>query len=95
MTGSPKECAQKLEISKSRFYEFLEELDILNIPVKYDRNLKSYVYSKSGRLRLGFEEDVKTLDHSQLKSIQGGKSYQQIRKRHLNLLVSWIKYLKN
>ncbi|MEZ4936661.1 MAG: hypothetical protein R2799_03620 [Crocinitomicaceae bacterium] len=75
MTGSPKECAQKLEISKSRFYEFLEELDLLDIPVEYDRSLKTYVYSKSGKLKLGFEEELNTLDRVQLSSLQGGKTH--------------------
>lgn len=56
MTGTPEECAEKLEISRSRFYEFLEDLKLLNIPVVYNKHKRSYSYQKPGVFKLGFEE---------------------------------------
>ena len=73
MTGSPKDCAAKLGISRSRFYEFLEELEILEIPVGYDRSLKSYYYSRSGKLKIGFEDENKILNCIELRRINGGE----------------------
>lgn len=72
ITGTPKECAEKLEISRSRFYEFLEDLKLLDIPVEYNKDLKTYKYKKPGVLKLGFEERNQILEREGLNEIKGG-----------------------
>ena len=74
ITGTPKECAKKLEISRSRFYEFLEDLKLLDIPVEYDKDLRTYTYKKPGVLKLGFEERHQILEKEGLEDIKGGKT---------------------
>jgi hypothetical protein len=55
-TGTPKELAEKLNISERWLYHFLEELKSeLNCPIKYDRMRRSYIYEKRGRIIVGFE----------------------------------------
>lgn len=56
MTGTPKECAEKLDISRSRFYEFLDDLKLLNVPVVYNKRKRTYTYQKPGMFKFGFEE---------------------------------------
>ena len=41
MTGTPAQCAEKLKLSRSRFYEFLEDLKLMNIPVAYNPEKKT------------------------------------------------------
>ena len=45
-TGTAKECAEKLGISERHFYNLLEMMRDLNVPVVYDKHLKSYVFTK-------------------------------------------------
>lgn len=72
ITGTPKECAKKLEISRSRFYEFLEDLKLMNVPVEYDKSIKSYTYKKPGAIKIGFEEVNEIGDEQLLSKIRGG-----------------------
>ncbi len=72
MTGSPKECAEKLEISRSRFYEFLEDLKLMDIPVEYDKNMRSYTYQVPGKLVIGFEKKTSIIDERTLNQLKGG-----------------------
>ena len=78
MTGTPGECAKKLEISRSRFYEFLEELKLMEIPVEYDKEVKSYNYSSPGEFKIGFESKLEVLDDSSLSRITGGSKVNNI-----------------
>lgn len=44
-TGSPKELAEKLDISERWLYILLDELKTeLDCPISYDRRRRSYVY---------------------------------------------------
>ena len=72
ITGSPKECAEKLEISRSRFYEFLEDLKLLNIPVEYNKSQRSYRYVKPGKIVIGFEEFEFESSDRMLHKTKGG-----------------------
>lgn len=73
MTGTPGECAKKLEISRSRFYEFLEELKLMGVPVEYNKDMKSYSYSSPGEFKIGFESNFEVISESSMSSIRGGK----------------------
>jgi predicted DNA-binding transcriptional regulator YafY len=76
MTGSPKECAKKLEISRSRFYEFLDDLKLMNVPLEYNRASKSYLYTTPGKIHIGFEENLIETSIRALETIKGGQMKQ-------------------
>ncbi len=58
-TGPPKELADKLNISERWLYIFLDELKTeLDCPISYDRNKRSYVYDKPGKVMIGFTSDM-------------------------------------
>lgn len=54
-TGSPKELADKLGISKRTVYEYIEEMKLLGAPIKYDKYVRSYVYRKKGGFTMCFQ----------------------------------------
>jgi predicted DNA-binding transcriptional regulator YafY len=70
-TGTPKELAQKLEISERWLYIFMDELkQELGCPIKYDRSRRSYVYKEPGTLFLHFRKE---LSQEEGKQIAGGQ----------------------
>ncbi len=62
MTGNPESFAKKLNMSRSSFYEFLEEVKLMGVPVLYNRDRKCYYYEKKGRICFHFQETVRPLD---------------------------------
>ena len=72
-TGSPKELAEKLDISERWLYIFLDELKTdLGCPIRYDRKRRSYVYDEPGKVMIGFTIEM---DKKQTKKITGGKLF--------------------
>ena len=72
-TGTPKELAEKLNISERWLYIFLDELrSELDCPIRYDRRKKSYVYEIPGRIAIGFESEI---GNDELKKVSGGKKF--------------------
>ncbi|OJJ17730.1 hypothetical protein BKI52_28110 [marine bacterium AO1-C] len=49
-TGSPKSLARKMNTSERTVYRCMEELKALGLPISYDRNARSYVYTKNVKL---------------------------------------------
>jgi hypothetical protein len=72
-TGTPKELADKLNISERWLYIFLDELRTeLNCPIRYDRRKRSYVYEIPGRVLIKFKSEIET---EELKKVSGGKNF--------------------
>lgn len=72
-TGSPKELAEKLDISERWLYIFLDELKTdLNCPIRYDRKKRSYVYEEPGKVVIGFTTE---LEPWQMKKVNGGGNF--------------------
>ena len=71
MTGTPKQCAKRLGLSRSSFYEFLEDLRLMNIPVAYNPEKKQYEYQAEGKIVFGFVSDEK-LNENEMFKIKGG-----------------------
>jgi predicted DNA-binding transcriptional regulator YafY len=46
-TGSPKELAQQLGISRSTLYVLIEELSSLNVPIIYSRKYETFYYDRN------------------------------------------------
>lgn len=59
-TGSPRDFARKLNISRSQLLQDIKELRDLGAPVVYDPLRKSYYYSEKCKLILDFKENRST-----------------------------------
>lgn len=57
-TGTPSECAQKLNISESTLYDLIAFLKKRGAPICYSRISRSYRYYYPVRFRFCFEEDA-------------------------------------
>lgn len=51
-TGAPRVFAHKLGISESYLYGILDEMKLMGLPLAYNKNRLSYVYTRSVRLRI-------------------------------------------
>ncbi|MCL2073707.1 MAG: hypothetical protein FWH18_07290 [Marinilabiliaceae bacterium] len=70
-TGTPKQLAQKLEMSKSGLYEIIAFLkEVMYAPIIYSSNRLSYVYEYPPNFYLGFERDV--LNRDEMQTTYGG-----------------------
>lgn len=56
-TGTPKELADKLEISESTLYEYLIVMKDLGAPIRYDKLRSTYYYEVNGKFQIKFLED--------------------------------------
>jgi hypothetical protein len=70
-TGTPKELAKKIGVSKSVLYDYINEMKEQEAPIVYDKRRKSFCYSENVKLEYGF----KKLDKEQLENLKGGLSY--------------------
>ena len=54
-TGTPDDIAEKLGVSRSTWYNYLELLTgELNFPIEYDTENQTYFYTANGEFRAGF-----------------------------------------
>ncbi len=53
-TGSPKDCALRLNISERQFYNILELMKDLDAPIEYDSTFCSYFYTYEVEFVFGF-----------------------------------------
>ncbi len=67
-TGSPKDFAQKLKISESTLFEYLQTLKEMGGKIAYSRCMQSYYYETL----VEFQIDFTSLESIQIK---GGVSY--------------------
>lgn len=54
-TGTPKEFAEKLNISESLLYELLATLKKMGGPIAYSRNRNTYYYEHPVAFKLGYD----------------------------------------
>lgn len=69
-TGTPKEFAEKLNLSVSQLYNILDDLKTKGFPIIYSRRLKSYLYD--GYCDLEIIYSVQLLTESEKIKIVGG-----------------------
>jgi len=69
-TGSPKEFAKKLGISKSSLYEYLNYLKDKGGPIEFDKEVNTYYYTH----RIKFTLKYSDIDKKQMEEIKGGKN---------------------
>ncbi|TVQ67783.1 MAG: hypothetical protein EA360_01565 [Balneolaceae bacterium] len=91
-TGTPKELAEKLNISERWLYALLDELRVdLECPIRYDRRRRSYVYEEPGKVLIGFTRE---LDEMKLRKVSGGrqirvdnlKNFKKIKKNYFHCI---------
>lgn len=59
-TGSPADLARRFDISPSLVKKIIRCMrEILDAPIEYNRDRKSYVYTKEGIVKIGFEDNRK------------------------------------
>ena len=56
-TGSPKQLAEKLEISERQIYNYLDNLRELGADLKFDKLKNSYVYTAYIKLIIAYQEE--------------------------------------
>jgi predicted DNA-binding transcriptional regulator YafY len=56
-TGRPQDLAERLEISESTLYAFIQVMKDMGAPISYDKNRESYVYDEDGRFFIEFRRD--------------------------------------
>jgi len=56
-TGTPKELAQRLGISRASLYILIEELKELNLSITYSRKLETFRYEKDVKFTPLFKMD--------------------------------------
>ena len=78
-TVTPAQLAEKLEISESTLYEYLNDMEMLGAEITYNRQSMSYEYCKPTKLVL----EIQPLD---LKKVNGGKLIFPLRKNRSGLL---------
>ncbi len=72
-TGTPAELAEKLGVSESTLFQCLKELrEDLQMPIAYDADKQSYVYTEEGKFFMGF---LRKLSHDEMAKIKAGTSY--------------------
>lgn len=55
-TGQPHELADRLEVSPSTLYEYIDIMrNVLLAPIRYCNIRRSYVYESDGKLFIGFK----------------------------------------
>jgi len=69
-TGSPKEFANNVNISKASLYRLIETMRELGAPIEYSITKQSFVYADHVNFLCGFY--FKELSHTKAKQINGG-----------------------
>jgi len=55
-TGTPRELANKLGVSKRTVYEYIQTLKDMDAPICYCKVSRSYVYEEPGRFEINFKK---------------------------------------
>jgi len=64
--GTPEEIAKRIDLSKSRFYNYMEELKQLGAEIKYCRTCQCFKYTNNFKLKV-------TIETNEMTKILGGQ----------------------
>lgn len=53
-TGTPKELAQKLGLSRSTVYEYINIMKEINAPIEYDDASQNFIYTEEVKFKVEF-----------------------------------------
>jgi len=77
ITGTPRELANKFNISERNIYLMIDWLKDYGATIKYDRKRKTYFYPKAFELKIRFY--IKSIIDDEMRIIEGGKIYSTAR----------------
>ena len=69
-TGNPVEFSKKLGIAKSTLYLYINTMKLFDAPIEYNKEQKTFFYTRKGNLKIGFITEELTENES--KNIKGG-----------------------
>ena len=69
-TGNADEFAEKLGISRRQIYNIIEDLKDMGLGIVYNRQIRSFVYTKPYQIRILFE--IVELSENETKTINAG-----------------------
>ena len=69
-TGTPKDLAAKLKISKSTVFEYINVMKAMNAPIEYNSYTETYYYKEKGKFELGYK--LQELTPDELKNTNAG-----------------------
>lgn len=72
-TGNATQLAKRINISRSKLYELIDEVKTLGIDIKYSRKFNSFQYSNHLRLKINIPVEVIS-DH-EYETINGGQVF--------------------
>lgn len=84
-TGSPKEFANKLNVSERETYRIIEYLKELDAKIDFSRTINSYFYEDSFDLLVNVS--VQVLVNKELKTIYAGSTF--LQENFQNLQLNW------
>ena len=78
--GTPEEIAKRIDLSKSSFYNYMEELKQLGAEIKYCRTCQCFKYTNNFKLTV-------TIETNEMTKILGGQknNFQAIDFEHYKL----------
>ncbi|GLU45100.1 HTH domain-containing protein [Allomuricauda sp. NBRC 101325] len=75
-TGSPKQLADRLEVSEATVFRIIETMKEMKAPICYDLKRQSYLYTHQTQFKCGFYiEELKILEE---KNLSGGFSFNNL-----------------
>lgn len=82
-TGTPKELAQRLGISRASLYSLIDEFNSLNLPVVYSRKYETFYYEREVKLTVSFKVEFID-DEDELRNINAGCSTYYLPSNYLD-----------
>lgn len=75
-TGSPKQLAERLQVSEATVFRIIETMKEMNAPVCYNIASQSYSYTETAKFTCGFF--VQELDADEERNLSGGSGFQNL-----------------
>jgi predicted DNA-binding transcriptional regulator YafY len=72
-TGTPKELAQRLEMSESTLYRLIDDMKRIGFPILYNKSRQTYCYEMEVR----FNFEVCALEETEKQKTVGGKNFSE------------------
>jgi hypothetical protein len=81
-TGTPKELARRLSMSRSSLYELIDELKSHDVKIRYCRTNRTFHYNCNKVIEVKFDVKIIT-DSEELRNISGGCAYFSLKNSEL------------
>lgn len=86
-TGTAKEFAQKIGVSRSSLFNYFDYLKSYEIEINYDFHKNSFVYKEN--IQIDIQQPIRILKNNELISTGGGQKYLQ-KSKEIGLLGTYL-----